>query len=398
MRVAMMSGLAGPGALAGGVWTAAATQAAALTEAGHEVRVLSGWLGPVPMTGGEGFVLDLLRVRRPAPRSGLRALWSPHVREATRNLARWADVAHVHLCRDSFTMLGAPIFAAAGVPVAAQTHGMLTPPRSAPSHAYDRAVTSRVLPRIDRFLSLHPGETNQLTGFGIDPTAIVGIDNATVPPPYAWLDRPGRTFCFVSRLHARKQPMVFVDAALALLAGGTEATFVLAGPDQGQRAAVEARIRASGRQASFTILDALDRDGAMKVLSESTAMVLPSQDEPYPMIVLEALAMGVPAVVTNQTGLADLLLAAHAALVVEPTVAAVTAALRQLAADGELRRRLSAAGRAAYDRHWRPQALADRLSAVYRDLVHADLVHADLVHADLVHHDRAGEVLPVAAP
>jgi hypothetical protein len=91
--------LAGPGAIAGGVWQVQRTQSAALLDAGHEVRALAGWFGPLPRRVAEPFQLDLTRVRQPLPGIGLRALWSIHLNDALRNLSRWADVAHVHLCR-----------------------------------------------------------------------------------------------------------------------------------------------------------------------------------------------------------------------------------------------------------------------------------------------------------
>jgi glycosyltransferase involved in cell wall biosynthesis len=92
---------------------------------------------------------------------------------------------------------------------------------------------------------------------------------------------------------------------------------VLAGPDEGELQATLDLVPALGLQDAVEYVGALDHDGVLALLRRSTAYVLPAVDEPFPMSVLEALSVGVPAVVTTSNGLASDIRTAGAGRVVE---------------------------------------------------------------------------------
>jgi glycosyltransferase involved in cell wall biosynthesis len=368
MRIAQVGLLAGPGAIAGGVWQVQRTQSAALVAAGHEVRALAGWLGPLPNRVVEPFELDLIRVRQPLPGIGLRGLWSIHLHRALHNVIGWADVAHVHLCRDFVTVPAVRLFRDAGLPVVAQTHGMLTPPRNRLQIGYDRLVVRDTLSLVDTYLYLTEDERIDLQALAIPSEKLRRIDNATPGRLGSWQDPSEPELVFASRLHRRKQPLVFVDAALRLLAQ-TTATFTIAGPDQGEERAVRSSIAAAEATGRFRVLGGVEHDALMGLLSKSTAMVLPSIDEPYPMIVVEALSMGVPTIVTKNTGIRKLLADADAALLADPVAEDIAIAMQKVIGDAALRASLSARGRKLYESAWQPASLAKRLAALYEQVI-----------------------------
>jgi glycosyltransferase involved in cell wall biosynthesis len=367
IRIAMVAGLAGPGPIAGGVWKVALTQAEALAEAGHDVKLVTGWLSPnLPSRMNNYPDVIVLRLRRTAPRSGLRMLRASRRRDVVRRIATWADVTHVHLCRDFFTAPTAIQLSKAGLPVLAQCHGMLSPSSQFLFRAYDRLLMRAAISSVDSFLTLTDRERTGLRRMGVADAKMLPVNNATSDPNGSWSDPALPSFLFASRLHSRKQPMVFVSAALQLLRNGHEATFVIAGPDQGQGAAVRSMIEQSGYQHAFQIVGPLEHSTLMSALSQSTAMVLPSVEEPYPMIVLEAAALGVPSIVTRDIGIRTELECHDAALLVEPNAGAVAHAMSVLIQDPAQRRQLSRNSRLTYDAYWRPSALGSLLVGYYQ--------------------------------
>jgi glycosyltransferase involved in cell wall biosynthesis len=370
MKICIITGLAGPGSLAGGVWRVADMQARALAAAGHDVRLLTGWLSPEPPPWLAGRPeITMLRLRRPVPGSGLRLLWPSGLRRAVADAAQWAEIAHVHLCRDLITTPATAQLLRAGVPVIAQSHGMLGPKASLSFRMFDRLTIKRIIPGLHRLLSLTEPERQSLLALGISARRILEVSNATEAPLSTWSDPDEPLFVFASRLHARKQPAVFVRAALNLLDNGNRATFVIAGPDQGEGQALKDLIARSAHAASFRFLGSLEHGDLMGLLTRTTAMVLPSISEPYPMIVLEACARGVPSIVTRDVGIAALLQEHDAAELVDPHDSAVAEAMTALLFDRSRRAKLSSNAQSLYEAQWRPDTLAALLSGYYLDAV-----------------------------
>jgi glycosyltransferase involved in cell wall biosynthesis len=272
------------------------------------------------------------------------------------------------MCRDYFTALATHILTTTRTPVVAQTHGMLGPPPSFAMKAYDLVITRHLLPLVETFLFLTEAEREGLLRLGVSRERLRPIDNACRQPPHRWSDPSRPVFVFASRLHSRKQPIVFVEAAMDLLSDGADMNFSIVGPDQGEEETVRNRINESNYAARFSFFGGMNHENLMQLLSESTAMVLPSIDEPYPMIVIEALSMGVPAVVTNCTGIRSRLKSAGAAALVEPNSNEISETLSRISLDEGWRQELSMRGRFLYESVWQPQALSARLETYYNEV------------------------------
>ena len=386
--VLQVGGLAGPGAAAGGVWVVARMQSDALAAAGAEVELVGGWLGTLPQedpkparplhsnerSSGEGnsgegkraVAARLFRMRRPVPGAGLRAPVSFAFPRHVRKSAPAADVAHVHLCRDFVTCISTLLLGRAGTPVVAQTHGMLLPPGRRALRMFDRLITRRVLQIPALWLTLTEDEERGLARLGVDPGRFRRVVNATPEPGQTWSDPEKPVFLFAARLAPRKQPGVFVQAALEALAAGLDARFVVAGPDQGEAAKVQAVIADSGYADRFELVGELGPAEVRERMAGCTAYVLPALSEPYPMTVLEAAALGAPVILTEQCGLAALMDRQEAAVVVEPSVPAVREAMLRLAGDRAERERIGRNALLVHRENWSTEALAQDLLDAYR--------------------------------
>lgn len=147
----------------------------------------------------------------------------------------------------------------------------------------------------------------------------------------------------VGRLWAQKNPDCFVRAAVRLLREGHDARFFLVG-DGELAAGLEARIREAGHADRIRILGW--RDDVAELLAGLDVFVLPSRWEGLPLAILEAMAAGLPTVVSDIPGNRDLVDHEIDGHVFRPDDDADLAArLAQLIGDAGLRRQMGANAR-----------------------------------------------------
>ncbi len=96
--------------------------------------------------------------------------------------------------------------------------------------------------------------------------------------------------------------------------------------------------------------------------------VLPSYSENFGIAAAEALAAGVPSILSENVAVADYAKAADAALVVPCEDGAIAAALRQLLADEELRVHLASNGRNLVRNKFSSEAVGRSLRELYEQL------------------------------
>jgi glycosyltransferase involved in cell wall biosynthesis len=122
---------------------------------------------------------------------------------------------------------------------------------------------------------------------------------------------------------------------------------VLAGPDdQGLRGDLEALARELGIASRVVFTGMLYRDDRLAALSAATVWALPSHSENFAVAAMEALAAGLPVVVSPGVNLAPRLRASGAAVVAEATPERFAQALDALLGDPARRDEL---GRAAQE-------------------------------------------------
>ncbi len=104
-------------------------------------------------------------------------------------------------------------------------------------------------------------------------------------------------------------------------------------------------------------------------LAAADLFALPSREDPFPLVVLEAMAMGLPVVAFNRLGGAPEAIGSDAGIVVPAyDLAAYRAALVKLAADDELRAQMGAVGRRKVETRF----TFDRLEDGVRQILHRD--------------------------
>lgn len=205
-------------------------------------------------------------------------------------------------------------------------------------------------------------------------------------------DRDVRVLC-VGRLEARKGTDVLLEAAEIACAADERIRFVLVGRDAGGNgvdsyaaafAARAGRLVAEGR---VVFAGAVDDDTLQQHYADADVFVLPSRFESLGLVLLEAMAFGLPVVATAIGGIPEIVDDEVGVLVAPGRADTLAAELLRLGADPAARRRLGTAARNRFAEHWSIDVAARRTAAAYAGFA-ADLRDRVGNADDAVGHER----------
>jgi glycosyltransferase involved in cell wall biosynthesis len=166
----------------------------------------------------------------------------------------------------------------------------------------------------------------------------------------------------VGRLVAVKAHGVLVEAFAALVAAGVDARLTLVG-DGPRSDALEARVRDRGLSDRVTFAGRVGQDEIGAFYKAADVFCLPSFAEGVPVVLMEAMASGLPVVSTAVNGIPELVEDGVSGLLVVPGRSdLLAAALRKLADDPALRAELGEAGRARVAESFEVDACAAQLA------------------------------------
>jgi glycosyltransferase involved in cell wall biosynthesis len=140
---------------------------------------------------------------------------------------------------------------------------------------------------------------------------------------------------FLGRFSAKKSPDLLLEAfaRLAPVLNGKEVHLLFAGPDEGS---MQAQLKRSSAQLGVSqrvhFSGPLFGEEKWAAYRDANVFVLPSQNENFGNTAAEAVAAGIPVVVTRQCGIAPLL-EGRAGLVVQHDAAEISAAISRLLLD-----------------------------------------------------------------
>jgi glycosyltransferase involved in cell wall biosynthesis len=176
---------------------------------------------------------------------------------------------------------------------------------------------------------------------------------------------PARRFLFVGSLVPEKGPQVLLAAFREAARERPDLTLSFAGT--GPRAYV-AELQASAAGLPVRFLGRLDRAAVTATYREHDALVLPSiWDEPFAVVPLEAMALGLTVVATAAGGTAEAVEHERTGLLVPPRdPAALAAAILRLSADPRLHAALAGNGQARARGHHAFPLFMDRLERLYQ--------------------------------
>ena len=167
----------------------------------------------------------------------------------------------------------------------------------------------------------------------------------------------------MGRLQKRKGVDVLIEAFQA--AAVEDARLLIVGPDEGMLPTLRAL---AGGDPRIVFTGYLEGEARLGALAASDIFALPATGEGQPMAALEAMAAGMPALLSPGCNL-DEAEAAGAGYVVEASVAAFADKLSLLLSDAGLRREMGGRARQLVADRYAWDGVAERLEAVYASLL-----------------------------
>lgn len=211
-----------------------------------------------------------------------------------------------------------------------------------------------------QMMKLSPAD--QWSKFEICP---LGVDVANYNPEREQREGKPFTILCVGRLTPAKGQHILIEACAALRDWGRDFRLVMvgAGPDEQSLRASVAQLRLE-QQVVFT--GALNQDEVRARYRDSDVFALPSFAEGIPVVLMEAMASGVPCVTTRITGIPELIRDGIDGLLVTPSDAQELAdTLAMLMDDLDLRRELGEAGRVRVGEHYNLSDNVARLGRIF---------------------------------
>jgi glycosyltransferase involved in cell wall biosynthesis len=183
------------------------------------------------------------------------------------------------------------------------------------------------------------------------------------------IPRRNQTVVFAaSHLYREKGAMELLEAAKSITPGHPDLRFEIVGTG-GIAAEMKdfcIRHRLRGR---IRFLGALSQEETFQRMLRADIFVLPSYSEGFPMVVLEAMAAGLPVVATDVGALPEMVVDGVNGFLIEPRNARVLGEkIAYLLQRPEIRRRMSAMNRSRILRLYDTRKAAVHLDSVYREL------------------------------
>jgi glycosyltransferase involved in cell wall biosynthesis len=298
-------------------------------------------------------------------------------------LVRWVarsassfDVVHVHGLLNPVSSLALRAAHQAGAPTIIRPFGTL----SRYTFEHRRAALKRayfgVLERdnLRSAAALHfttTAERDEAEWHEIDFSA----RSFVVPPPFVTVphetaiaqpDSEEGLVVFLSRLNPVKNVEALISAWPGVKARIPAARLVIAGAgdaDYGTRLKDDVALLGIGGSVTFPGFVSGKEKAAL--LSAASVFVLPSHHENFGIAVLEALAAGVPVVVSNNVQLAPFIASNELGIITSSESNDLSDALITALSDTSLRERVRHAGPLAVEREYSPQAIGPLLMSMY---------------------------------
>jgi glycosyltransferase involved in cell wall biosynthesis len=273
----------------------------------------------------------------------------------------------VHLHNPTPTIYAAMAARMAGVPSIVSTrHSLVAPPRN-PVAELKYAVAARFC---DWIVGICDATANNLKNLhSVLARKIVRVYNGAMPLKRSakeqWPEKSGFTLLYAGRLAPVKNHALLLNAFRAALSSRPELQLWMVGDG-------------SERQALESLAVELGIDGQVRFWGQqldvapfffaADAFIMSSKSEGLPISLLQAFSLGLPAIVTDVGGMAEVVRLAKAGIAVPATDAAqMAAAILRLAGSDAEREQFSRNAEAAFHARFTLEAMVDAYMDLYRN-------------------------------
>ena len=277
-----------------------------LNSRGNSTHIFSGvrrGSEPTPWSGlSESYVLVKPIFRKLAVSS----LWSWKLIKPLNKLIKSSDIVHIHFARDLIPFLAGLISILHKKPFIAQTHGMVIVDGRLSTKLVDFLLTKPILNKSKRVLVLTENEKSDAVNLKLKSQLEILPNGINIDQNSAVIKSQEVKIIFCSRLERRKRVDRFIELASRFQSKGF--IFEIYGPDGGDLEFVINEITSRNLKGCLQYKGSLQSSEVQEILKQAHLLVLPSENEPFPMIVLEALSVGTSVLVMPSCGISGTLL------------------------------------------------------------------------------------------
>lgn len=311
---------------------------------------------------------------------------------AWRNVRRF-DVVHVHALFSFMSVVAATVAWLRGVPFVLRPLGTLSAYGLAERRPWLKRVSLGLIerPLLRRASAVHctsEAEAADVRALAAGANAVViplavpevadegsvdaddvaaAVDDEVAASAFG--DVPdGARVLFLSRLDPKKNVECLLAAWTSVRRAHPKARLVIAGSGEASYVASLRAAATAGGDAGVVWVGQVEGERKRALLVQASMFVLPSFNENFGIAAVEALAAGVPCVLSEGVAVASDVAAAGAGLMVRAEPAAVADAIGRVLGDAPLRAAMAAAARRVARERFSPRVMGARLQALYTEV------------------------------
>ena len=226
----------------------------------------------------------------------------------------------------------------------------IDPLTSVAGMAYEAFYGRPVLKKVDRIIAVSQGVRDDIVRYGIPPEKFTVIHNGVDLSKMGWHapqkrdERRGkkeRQILYMGRLVKQKGLDTLIRAMKIVRKSG-DVRLVIAG-EGAQMEPLEKLAASLGLSDSIEFPGFVEDEKVREIYAESDLFVLPSVSEPFGMVLVEAMAGGLPCIGTDVGGIPEIIEHGRNGLIVPPgSVEALASGITELLRDDEKRERMAA--------------------------------------------------------
>ena len=241
------------------------------------------------------------------------------------------DIIHAHCYRQPQSEIGSRLGARLNVPTILHVHGGFYTRNRLKQLWYalfDMLARKHKANMFDHFIALSELDQQHLLKLNIDPASISIIRNAAENQAFEMFDSTQfrkkhgldgkRMILYLSILHHYKRPELLIRALPKLIDKEPDVFVLFVGPDAGELDKMLTLGKRLGVTEYYKWIGPLQGREKQEAFECSEFLALPSDEDPYPLVLLEAMAHKRPVLTTSVVGQASLISTNEAGIIITP--------------------------------------------------------------------------------
>ena len=293
------------------------------------------------------------------------------------------DIIHTHGYRQPQSEIASRIGARMNVPTILHVHGGFDTRNSAKRLLYslfDHAARRHKANVFDHFIALSERDREQLLALNVPQRSISILQNAAeneafeassgvrFREKYGLVDK--KIILYLSILINYKRPDKLIQVLPQLIEKEPNVFLLFVGPDAGELEKIRTLAESLGVSDYYEWLGPLQGEEKHEAFECAEFLALPSDDDPYPLTLLEAMAHGKAVLTTSSVGQAPVIRAHEAGIIVSPgDLDGIMEGAAKLLTDDRYRSAVGANARRLAETMFSVGAVVDEVERLYADLV-----------------------------